>query len=84
MSDSAALWPLPSDIIAATAPQNRGTLPPVCPPPGHRCRRRPSPARCCPRLLPRLQVLTPVPTSVDHRHPPHHLTYVLPKRRRLS
>lgn len=84
MRDSAAVLSPSADIIAATALRNRGSLPPVCPPPGNRRRKHPSPSPSCSRIPPGVRVLTPLPTSVDHGQTPNQRTNVLPKRLRLS
>jgi hypothetical protein len=84
MRDSAAVLSPYADIIAATALRTRGSLPPVCPPPGHHGRKRPAPSPSCPRIPPGVRALTPLPTSVDHGQTPNPRTNVLPKRRRWS
>jgi hypothetical protein len=84
MSHRTAVWPPYAGIIRAAGSRHRGPLPPVCPPPGNRGRKPTSAVPCGPRIPPGVRVLTPLPTSVDHKYPPNHLTNVLPKRRRLS
>ena len=84
MSHRATVWPPPAGSIGAAGSQNRGPLPPVCPPPGHHGRNPASPSPCGHRLPPGVRLLTPLPTSRDHRYPPNHLTNVLPNRLRLS
>jgi hypothetical protein len=84
MSHSAVMWPPQAGLISAAVSRNRGPLPPVCPPPGHHSRNPAFPSPCYPCIPPAVRALTPLPTSVDHHHPPHQLTNMLPKRRGLS
>jgi hypothetical protein len=84
MSPRTTVWPPPADIIGAAGSQHRGPLLPVCPPPGDHGRKLPSPSPCGSRIPPGVRVLTPLPTSVNHRYPPNHLTNVLPNRLTLS
>jgi hypothetical protein len=84
MSHRATVWPPPAGSIGAAGSRNRGPLLPVCPPPGHHGRKPAAPSPCCQRIPPGGWVLTPLPTSRDHRDPPNHLTNVLPNRLRLS
>jgi hypothetical protein len=83
MSDRATALAPQSGIIAATGLQNRGPLPPVCPPPENDGRKPASPWPCCPWIPPTLRVLALLPTSFDHRPSPNHLANVLPKRLRF-
>jgi hypothetical protein len=64
MNDSAAVLPPYSSIIAATAPQIRDALPPVCLPPANRRWEPASPSPSWPRCRPSVWVVTPLPTSV--------------------
>ena len=84
MRPRATMWPPHASSSGVAGSQNRGLLPPVCPPPGHHGRTPTAPSPCCARIPSGVQVLTPLPTSVDHSSPPQHLTNVLPNRRRLS
>jgi len=84
MSPRATVWPPPAGLIGAAGSQNRGPLPPVCPPPGHHGRKPASPSPCGSRIPPGIRVLTLLPTSVNHRDPPNHRTNVLPNRLRRS
>jgi hypothetical protein len=84
MSHRATVWPPHAGIIGAAGSRNCGPRPPVCPPPGNHGRKPASPLPCCPRIPPDVRLLTPLPTSVDHRCPPNHLTNVLPNRFTLS
>jgi hypothetical protein len=84
MSRSAAVWPPHAGNIGAAGSRNRGPLPPVYPPPGNHGRKPASPSPCGPRIPPGVRVLTPPPTSVDHKYPPDHLTNVLPNSLGLS
>jgi hypothetical protein len=84
MSRSAAVWPPHPGLIGATVLGTRDPLPPVYPPPGNHGRKLASPSPCGPRLPPGVRVLTPPPTTVDHKYPPDHLTNVLPNSLRLS
>jgi hypothetical protein len=84
MSPRATVWPPHARLIGVAGSQNRGLLPPVCLPLGHHGRKPAAPSPCCARIPSGVRVLTPLPTSVDHRYPPNHLTNVLSNRRRLS
>jgi len=84
MSPRATKWPPHAGISGVAGSQHRGLRPPVCPPPGNHGRTPTSRSPCCAQIPSGVQVLTPLPTSVDHSSPPKHLTNVLPKRRRLS
>jgi hypothetical protein len=84
MSPSATRWPPHAGSRGVAGSQNPGLFPPVCPPPGNHGRTPTAPSPCCARIPSAVQVLTPLPTSVDHGSPPKHLTNVLPKRRSLS
>jgi hypothetical protein len=84
MSHRAPVWPPHAGIIGAAAPRHRGPLPPVCPLPANDRRQPASTSPCGLQSPPPVRLLTPLPTSVDHRHPPNRLTNVLPKRPWLS
>jgi hypothetical protein len=84
MRHSTAVWSPHASLIGAAGSRPRGPLPPVCPPAGHPGRKPAFPAPGGPRIPPGARVLTPLPTSVDHRYAPHHRTHVLPKRLGLS
>jgi hypothetical protein len=84
MSHRAPVWPPHAGIIGAAAPRNRGPLSPVCPPPANYRRQPPSTSPCGLQISSGVRLLTPLPTSMDHSHPPHQLTNVLPKRSCLS
>jgi hypothetical protein len=84
MSCRTAMWPPPAGLIGAAGSRHRGPLPPVCPPPGHHGWNPASPSPCYPWISPGVRVLTPLPTSLDHRYPPNPLTNVLPNRLSLS
>ena len=70
MSHRAPVWPLHAGIIGATAPRNRGPLPPVCPPPANYRRQPASTSPCRLQIPPAIRLPPPLPTSMDHRHPP--------------
>jgi hypothetical protein len=83
MSPRTAVWLPYAGIIGAAGSRTRGLLPPVYPPPGNHGRLSAASSPGCPRFPPGVRVLTALSTSPDYRYPPHHLTNVLPKRRRL-
>lgn len=70
MRPRAPVWPPPAGSLGAAGCRNRGPLLPVGPPPGHPGRTPAAPAPCGPRIPPGGRVLTPLPTSRDHRAPP--------------
>jgi len=70
MSHRAPVWPPHAGIIGAAAPRNRGPLPPMCPPPANYRRQPASTSPCGRQIPPAIRLLTPLPTSMDHRHPP--------------
>jgi len=84
MSDSAARMPPSFGILAAPAPRNRATRPPVCPPAATRRRQPLSPSPCWPRFPPHVRGMTPLLTSENRRRSPTARTNMLLKRIRLA
>jgi hypothetical protein len=84
MSHSAAVWPPLASILGAAGCRNHGPLPPVYPLLGIHGRLSAFSSPGGPCLPPGLRVLTPLPPSLNHSYPPHHLTNGLSKRLRLS
>jgi hypothetical protein len=84
MNDHAVVLPPSSGIIAATAPQTRDALQPVCLPPENRRWETTSPSPFWPWFRPSVWVVTPFPLSVNPERLPNDGANVLLKSLRLS
>ena len=80
MSDRATFVHPPSSLITAPALQRRGSLPPLCLPPGNCCQETAAPSLRWPRIRPSTLPLIPLPTSQAPRPSAHIPTKTLLKQ----